>query len=125
MDAIRQNPTVVEVLPRAETLDLPGWRLTAGCLFQSVWNVLDGHDPERGIRDDDLFYFDGTDLSWEAEDEAIRRGPEAFAGCDGEAEIRDEARVHLWYEEKFGVPCAARWSELWPRLKVLPWPGVT
>ncbi|MDQ1047341.1 hypothetical protein QFZ76_005577 [Streptomyces sp. V4I2] len=28
-----------------------------------------------------------------------------FAAVPGEVEIRNEARVHLWYEEKFGVPC--------------------
>jgi hypothetical protein len=182
MEAVGQNPTVVEVLARAEALNLAGWRLTAGCVFQSVWNVLDGHDPARGIRDYDLFYFDDSDLSWEAEDEVIRRSAEAFAGCGGDVEVRNEARAHLWYEDKFGVPCAAfrsteaaidcfaataccigvgtrgseadvyapfgfddmfdfvlrpnralatravyeqkaaRWSALWPRLTVLPWP---
>jgi hypothetical protein len=62
----RRNRVVDEVLRRAETLDLAGWYLTAGCLFQTVWNVLDGHDPERGIRDYDLLYHDDRDLSWDA-----------------------------------------------------------
>lgn len=106
IEAVSQNSTAVEVLRRSAQLDLPGWRLTAGCIFQSVWNVLDGRDPERGIRDYDLLYFDDTDLSWEAEDEVIRRSAELFDGCGGEVEVRNEARVHLWYEEKFGVPCA-------------------
>lgn len=103
--AVRQNPVVVEVLDRAEALDLPDWYLTAGCLFQTVWNVRDGHDPTRGIRDYDLFYFDDSDLSWEAEDRAIRKAAEVFDGCGGEVEVRNEARVHLWYEDKFGSPC--------------------
>ncbi|HKE76336.1 MAG TPA: nucleotidyltransferase family protein [Acidimicrobiales bacterium] len=104
--AVRRNPVVVDVLARAEALALPGWYLTAGCLFQTVWNVLDGHDdPTRGIRDYDLFYFDDGDLSWAAEDAVIRRAAAAFAGCGGEVEVRNEARVHLWYEDHFGVPC--------------------
>ena len=105
VDVVGRNPTVGEVLRRAEVLDLPNWYLTAGCLFQTVWNVLDGNDPQRGIRDYDLFYFDDSDLSWHAEDEIIRSSAEAFAGCGGEVEVRNEARVHLWYEDKFGVPC--------------------
>jgi hypothetical protein len=105
VELVRRNPVVDEVLRRAEALDLAGWYLTAGCLFQTVWNVLDGHDPERGIRDYDLLYFDATDLSWDAEDEVIRQCAEVFAGCGGEVEVRNEARVHLWYEDKFGVPC--------------------
>ena len=36
---------VHEVLDRAERLDLPDWYLAAGCLFQTVWNVLDGAIP--------------------------------------------------------------------------------
>lgn len=103
--AVRENPVVVEVLRRAEVLDLPGWYLTAGCLFQTVWNVLDGYDPCRGIRDYDLFYFDDSDLSWDAEDRVIRAAAEVFDGSGGEVEVRNEARVHLWYEDKFGSPC--------------------
>src|SRR3954452_21984656 len=106
VELVRRNPVVDEVLRRAEALDLPGWYLTAGCLFQTVWNVLDGHDPKRGIRDYDLLYFDDRDLSWDAEDEIIRRCADAFGGCGGVVEVRNEARVHLWYEGKFGVPCA-------------------
>lgn len=135
-----------------------------------------------GIQDYDLFYFDDTDISWEAEDVTLRRSADVFEGCSGDVEVRNEARVHLWYEQKFGVPCAPyastedaidrfasttcclgirsvdgelavyaphgftdlfdfvlrlnpvqapryvyeskaeRWSRLWPRLTVLPWP---
>src|SRR3954454_5031748 len=106
VELVERNSIVREVLRRAEALELPGWYLTAGCLFQTVWNVLDGHDPERGIKDYDLFYFDPSDLSWGAENEVIRRCSHAFGGCGGEVEGRNEARVHLWYEDKFGVQCA-------------------
>jgi uncharacterized protein len=73
---------------------------------QTVWNVLVGHDPERGIGDYDLIYCDGTDLSWEAEDVVIRRCAVVFADLGAEVEVRNQARVHLWYENHFGVPCA-------------------
>lgn len=84
---------------------LPDWYLAAGCLFQTVWNVLDGHDPARGINDYDLIYCDARDLSWEAEDVVIRRCAEAFSDLPIEVEVRNQARVHLWYEDHFGVPC--------------------
>lgn len=102
---LSHNPVLLDVLERAATLELPGWYLTAGCVFQTVWNVGTGREPTAGIRDHDLFYFDDADLSWEAEDRVIRTGREVFAGSGAEVEIRNEARVHLWYEEKFGVPC--------------------
>ncbi|MFD5181964.1 nucleotidyltransferase family protein [Streptomyces sp. NPDC058372] len=102
---LSRNPTLLAVLGRAAGLALPGWYLTAGCLFQTVWNVTTGRPPEQGIKDYDLFYFDAGDLSWEAEDRAVQAGREAFAGIPAEVEIRNEARVHLWYEGKFGTPC--------------------
>jgi hypothetical protein len=52
-----------------------------------------------------LIYFDGTDLSWDAEDAVIQAGKKIFADIPIEVEIRNQARVHLWYEEKFGRPC--------------------
>ncbi len=99
------NPVVREILPRARSLDLPQWYLTAGCLFQTVWNVLSGNEPTRHIRDYDLLYFDDRDLSWEAENTVIQRCAEVFSDLGVEVEARNEARVHLWYESRFGVPC--------------------
>jgi hypothetical protein len=70
-----------------------------------VWNGLTGRDPGAGVRDADLFYFD-SDTSWEAEDVVIRRGAELFADLPVPVEIRNQARVHLWYADRFGVPPA-------------------
>jgi hypothetical protein len=102
---LSRNDVLMEVLARAATLDLPGWYVTAGCLFQTVWNVVTDRPPTSGIKDYDVFYFDGSDLSWEAEDAVITAGREIFADLPAEVEIRNEARVHLWYEDKFGVAC--------------------
>ena len=110
VDALRttlaRNEVLVEVLRGAAELDLPGWYLTAGCVFQTVWNVVTGWPPTEGIKDYDLFYFDDSDLSWEAENEVIQAGESAFGDLPVVVEIRNEARVHLWYEDHFGVPCA-------------------
>ncbi len=103
--ALRQNSTLIEVLARAATMDLPRWYLVAGCLYQTVWNVVTGQPAQSGILDYDLAYFDDSDLSWEAEDEVIRVGSTVFAGLPSPVQIRNQARVHLWYEQKFGVPC--------------------
>ena len=55
------------------------------------------------IRDADFFYFD-DDTSWEAEDAVIRAGADLFADLPVPVEIRNEARVHLWYADRFGTP---------------------
>jgi uncharacterized protein len=102
---LARNAVLTDVLERAAAMDLRDWYVAAGCLCQTVWNVTTGRPPDSGIKDYDLVYFDGGDLSWEAEDRTIKKGREMFAGVPVEVEVRNEARVHLWYAEKFGVPC--------------------
>jgi uncharacterized protein len=103
--ALAQNQTLSDALAGAAAMNLPGCYLVAGCLYQTVWNVITGEPPEAGILDYDLVYFDPSDLSWEAEDAVIVAGSEVFAGLPAPVEIRNQARVHLWYEEKFGLAC--------------------
>jgi uncharacterized protein len=103
LEIVMANPTVAAVLDRAPALGLGDWWLTAGVLFQTVWNSLTGRPPDTGIWDADFFYFD-PDTSWEAEDAVIRAGVDLFDGLPVPVEIRNEARVHLWYAERFGVP---------------------
>ncbi|WP_220274743.1 nucleotidyltransferase family protein [Trinickia dinghuensis] len=87
----------------APQLGLSDWWLTSGCVAQSVWNAACGRDMHSGIRDYDLIYYD-PNTSWAAEDDVIRRGRSLFAGLPIEVQIRNQARVPLWYEEKFGIP---------------------
>jgi hypothetical protein len=103
---VTADPTVRAVLERTPALGLGEWWLTAGVLFQTVWNSLTGRAPGTGIRDGDLFYFD-ADTSWEAEDAVIKAGAELFADLPVPVEIRNEARVHLWYADHFGAPAPA------------------
>jgi hypothetical protein len=55
--ALSCDDVLTEVLTPAATLDLHGWYVTAGCVFQTVWNVVTGRPPTNGIRDYDVFYF--------------------------------------------------------------------
>lgn len=99
------NPLAVTVLDGLPLLGARGGLLAAGAVFQTVWNGLTGRDPAAGIQDYDVVYFDDGDLSWDAEDRVVRRAAEVFAGTGIDVEVRNQARVHLWYENRFGVPC--------------------
>ncbi len=101
---IRADPDLMHLLVRIRGLELPQWRLVAGCLYQTVWNVLTGRLPRTGIKDYDLSYFDAANLSWPAEDRVIRRLAAATRGFVGPVEVRNQARVHLWFEQRFGTP---------------------
>ena len=100
---LRADARLMDVLACARSLNLPQWRLVAGSIYQTVWNRLTGKAPGTGIKDYDLVYFDDTDLSWEAEDIAIRRAEAVISGR-WPVEIRNQARVHLWFEQRFGSP---------------------
>lgn len=97
------NRTILERLP---SLDLPDAWLVAGCLFQTVWNLQCGRPPEAGIRDYDLFYFDGSDLSAAAEHAVADRVQRCFSDLPIVLEAKNQARVHTWYEDYFGAPYA-------------------
>jgi hypothetical protein len=106
LDLVLGDPTVAAVLDRAPSLGAGEWWLTAGLLFQTAWNGLTGRPPGTGIRDADLFYWD-DDPSWDAEDAVIRRGADLFADLPVPVEIRNQARVHLWYADRFGTTAPA------------------
>lgn len=96
------NPVNATILSRLPMLGAPQLHLVAGCLFQAVWNAAGGQPPGWGVRDYDIFYFDDSDLSWEAEDRVIREAEAMFADLGVTVEVRNQARVHLWYKGHFG-----------------------
>lgn len=105
LDILLSDALVRQALVCARTLDLPDWLVVSGVLYNSVWNHLTGKPSGYGIKDVDLFYFDDSDLSYEAEDAVIRRAAKHFQGLPLPVEVRNQARVHLWYPQKFGRPC--------------------
>ena len=99
---IREDSQLMKMLEALRMLDLPDWRLVSGAIYQTVWNRLTGRAQGHGIKDYDVAYFDASDRSWDAEDAVIKRVEEALPAWKGRIEVRNQARVHLWYREKFG-----------------------
>jgi hypothetical protein len=99
---VRADPDLMHLLECLRSVGLPQWRLVAGCLYQTVWNTLTHRARGTGIKDYDLIYYDSDDPSWEAEDAVIQRVAEATRDCVGPVEVRNQARVHLWFRERFG-----------------------
>jgi hypothetical protein len=100
---IRDVPTTMQVLRTARDLALPDWLIFSGAVYQPVLNHLTGRACDYGIKDYDLGYHDDADTSYEAEDAVIRRVAAAFeAPLKEMVEVRNQARVHLWFEAKFG-----------------------
>ena len=102
-DIVAQSPMLRQTLETARDIDLPDWWLVSGAIYNTVWNHLTDRPALHGIKDIDLFYFD-PDTSYEAEDRVISNA--RFPGTPP-VEIRNQARVHLWYPGHFGQPYSA------------------
>src|SRR5580693_653431 len=97
------TPPLMRVLSVARGLCLPDWLVFSGAVYQPVLNQLTGHPLDYGIKDYDLGYFDASDLSYDAEDAVIRRVKTAFdEPLRSMVEVRNQARVHIWFEARFG-----------------------
>jgi uncharacterized protein len=98
---LRGTPHALAALSLLERADLPDAWLVAGAIYGAVWNRLTGRRPDHGLSDVDLIYFD-ADMSWEAEDRAIRALAPLAAAAGLPVELRNQARVHLWFPQRFG-----------------------
>ncbi|PRY26197.1 hypothetical protein CLV78_101292 [Aliiruegeria haliotis] len=103
--AVCASPRMAGVLAKARALDLPDWWIVSGAIYNTVWNWLTDRPDMHGVKDIDLFYFD-PDTSYDAEDGIIREVAAAIPGAPP-VEVRNQARVHLWYERHFGHPYPA------------------
>ena len=104
---VRADEHLMELLLTARALDLPQHRVVAGCIYQTVWNVLTGRPRGSGINDYDLIYFDPADLSKESEAAIEALVGSRLAGFPAPIEVRNQARVHLWFEDYFGMAYSA------------------
>lgn len=104
VEIVRATPTTLQVLRTVRDLGLPDWMIFSGAIYQPVLNQLTGRPLDYGIKDYDVAYHDDRDISYEAEDVVIRRVAAAFdEPLKSLVEVRNQARVHLWFGQKFGA----------------------
>lgn len=100
-EILSQSPVLAEILRETPALGLENYYVGAGCVCQTVWNFQNGLDWMYGISDVDLAYFDG-DLSYEKEDAVIWRVKQKFSALPVALDVKNQARVHLWYRDHYG-----------------------
>ncbi|TCZ79253.1 nucleotidyltransferase family protein [Paenibacillus albiflavus] len=101
---MQQSELLMKVFDRVKLLGLKSYYIGAGCIAQTAWNHLTSRPLHYGISDIDIVYYEDQDLSSEAEEIIINRGKRQFADIPIALDIKNQARVHLWYEKKFGIP---------------------
>ncbi|MEL7499095.1 MAG: nucleotidyltransferase family protein [Planctomycetota bacterium] len=97
------NEQLYHVIQHAAELDLPQWYVGAGAICQTVWNQHHGFDPAYGIKDIDLVYFDSDNQTAQQERDIQKRVHQQFGSLALPIEVTNEARVHQWYFEEFGI----------------------
>lgn len=97
-----KNNNIKTIVDIASSLGMKNWYLAAGALSQTYWNYLHGFNLDEHIKDYDLVYFDSEHNSYEDEDLIIKKATTLFSTLAIDVEIRNQARVHLWYKDKFG-----------------------
>jgi hypothetical protein len=101
-EIVLASPWHCAVLDTVDALVLPDWWIGAGVVRDFVWDERFGHGFAPGNVDDvDVVFFDSADLAHEretrAEDNLRATRPELTW------DVTNQARVHLWYEDRFGI----------------------
>lgn len=99
---VHGHPLLAVVMDRFASVALPDAWLVAGAVAQAVWNASTGRPPTWGLKDIDIVYFDAVDLSAETEAAHEARLRDLFADLPVKLDVKNEARVHLWYKDVFG-----------------------
>lgn len=99
---LRAHPWIGPLLARWSALELPDAWLSGSALAQAWWNHRLGLEATHGIADLDLRYFDAQDLSPAAEACRAKRVSACFAALPVLLDIKNQARVHHWYAQRFG-----------------------
>ncbi|MBL4931654.1 nucleotidyltransferase family protein [Clostridium sp. YIM B02565] len=89
-------------LERAEKLEIENYYIGAGSIAQTVWNYISNKTLSYGIKDIDFVYFDNENLNIESENKIINKIRSLYSDMNIEIDIKNQARVHLWYKEHFG-----------------------
>lgn len=100
---LKRNKELMSILTYVEKLKLPNFYISAGSIFQTVWNYYDNKPLNYGIKDIDIIYFNKKDLSVDT-DLMYYRKVKAFADkqkYNYEIDVSNEARMHIMHKEKY------------------------
>ena len=109
IEIIKKNKELMDILNYISKLNMQNYYIAAGSVFQTIWNFYDGKDLNYNIKDIDVIYFNGSDIS-------VSKDLEYYdlinkyckeKGYDFEIDVSNEARMHLWEKEKFNIDIEA------------------
>lgn len=98
---LQKDQDLYQIIEVVSAMGLPEVYIAGGCISQTVWNYLFQMPCGYGISDVDIVYF-SEDLRETSEARVIEMIQQACGHLRYPIDVKNEARVHLWYEERFG-----------------------
>jgi hypothetical protein len=97
---VRSRGDLIGILRTVRESPVPQAVVGAGVIRNAVWDHLHGFASPAPIKDVDVAYFDLADLERRREADAEKVLTDHRPDLDWD--VKNQAAVHLWYEEKFG-----------------------
>ena len=103
VETVSKNEPLIRVLKVLKVLNLPfEYYVGAGCITNTVWNDISGYHLEYGLSDIDIVYYEPEDKTSESEKKLKEKLLNRLGDFPFKLDVKNQARVHLWYEKKFG-----------------------
>ena len=103
VETVSKNEPLIRVLKVLKELNLPfEYFVGAGCITNTVWNDISGYHLEYGLSDIDIVYYEPEDKTSESEKKLKEKLLNRLGDFPFKLDVKNQARVHLWYEKKFG-----------------------
>jgi len=109
-DIIRGNQWLMDILSTVEKMHLPDWYVAAGAVRSVVWDNLHGFTEPTPVHDVDVIFFESNHMDREYE-KSIERELKIWRN-DIEWDVKNQASIHLWYQDVFGYPISPRKSSI-------------
>lgn len=74
----------------------------AGAIAQTIWNIQTNRPVDYGIDDIDIVYYNSKNIEEKHEKEIVEHLNQKLEEYPLWIDVKNEARVHLWYRNKFG-----------------------
>lgn len=118
---LTQSPVLMRCIDAVAQCRLPDAYVGAGAVVQTVWNTLTQQPVDAHINDLDVLFFDPDDMSVGRETAVTRALRGQLEDLAWGLDVKNQARVHLWYEATFGqrvAPFASAEAALrtWPAI---------
>ena len=105
IEILNKNKELIDILNYVDELKLNNYYISAGSIFQTIWNYLDNRDINYGIKDIDIIYHNINDILVDTDIKYYEMIQDYSnnMGYKYEIDVSNEARMHLWKKEHEGI----------------------